>query len=203
MPATLRHVKATGVRVDSDAIVAAATRLFAAKGFRGTTMRDLSAELGLHAGSLYVHIRDKGDLLERIVMRISDIHERDMQEVLVADQSAEEMLREVCRRHVGMFAKDREAYRVYFHEWRNLDAERQAHIVGVRDAYEQALREILDRAAAEGTYDPSLDRDVAARALLGMLNWTYEWFRDDGPLDSDQVADTFVDIFLTGITPTH
>lgn len=188
-----------GVRADVATIVAAATRLFAVKGYRGTSMRDISAELGMHAGSLYVHIRDKGELLERVVERISNIHERDMREVLAMAAPAEAKLRELCRRQLSLLAEDRAATRVYFHEWRHLEDERQAGIVTARDAYETALRGILEQAVSEGDLPADLDRNISARALLGMLNWTYEWFRPDGHLDAAAVADAFVEIFLYGV----
>ena len=194
-------MRSSGGKVDAEAIVGVATRLFAVKGFRGTTMRDVSAELGVHAGSLYVHIRDKDELLERIVMHISGLHEQDMADVLAMDASAEAMLREVCRRQVGLMSRNREAYRVYFHEWRHLAPERQAQIVAVRDAYERALQRILRKGVAEGVLDHRMDLDVAGKALLGMVNWTYQWFSADGPLDADEVADTFVSIFLRGGGP--
>jgi TetR/AcrR family transcriptional regulator, cholesterol catabolism regulator len=192
-------VKRPGHRVDADGIVAAATRLFAAKGYHGTSMRDLSGELGINPGSIYGHVRDKGDLLERIVLRISDLHEVDMAEVVDMDATAEAKLREVCRRQLALYAADRAAYRVYFSEWRHLDEARQAQIVAARDRYEANLRAILDQAVAEGTYAADVDRDVAARALLGMLNWSVEWFAEGGRLHSDDVAAVYASVFLRGI----
>jgi AcrR family transcriptional regulator len=71
-----------------EGILQAATRLFSEKGYRGTSMRDLGQALGLHAGSLYVHIKSKEEVLFEICDRIQRVHTEGMAEILASEAAA-------------------------------------------------------------------------------------------------------------------
>jgi AcrR family transcriptional regulator len=175
-----------------------ATHLFAEKGYRGTSMRDVGLALGLHAGSLYAHIRSKEDILFEIIERIIEIHEQDMGRIMATTVPPTEKLREFIRCHVGLIAGNLEAATVYFHEWRHLDAKRRKLIVKKRDRFEKAVRQVISQGIEEGTF-ATTDADLATKATLGAVNWIYEWYSPTGRLGPEELSERFATHILDGL----
>ena len=181
-----------------DAIVRSAAALFARQGYRGTSMRDLGKAVGVHAGSLYVHIESKEDLLEKIVHSIMERSERDMEEVLATSGTAAEQLREIAARDLHLISENKEAATVFFHEWRNLSAQRQAAVIASRDRWEAGLRTVIAKGIAAGEFR-EVDVRVASIAVSSMLNWVYQWYSPEGDLSPDELADRFADLLVVGL----
>jgi len=176
-----------------DQILAVAARLFSERGYHATSMRDIGEATGILAGSLYSHIRGKEDLLFGIVQRAAEAFLSGLEAVLASDASAEEKLRLAMRAHVDVVAGDPEAARVFHHEWRALTGRRRTEVRKLRRRYESMWDGIVRD--LPGAADPR-----AARLLvLSAANWTYTWYRPDGPMSPQQVADRFTDLLLDGL----
>ncbi|MBF8290253.1 MAG: TetR/AcrR family transcriptional regulator [Chloroflexi bacterium] len=94
-----------------------------------------------------------------------------------------------------MITYDVEAAGVFVHEWRALGEARRAAILERRDAYEQRFRRLVEDGIATGEFamtDPAL----AATVILSTLNGIPTWYRPDGRLTPDRVADHFVDFVM-------
>jgi TetR/AcrR family transcriptional regulator, cholesterol catabolism regulator len=179
-------------------IVKIAAALFARQGYHGTSMRDIAREVGVHAGSLYVHIDSKEDLLEAIVFRIMEQSERDMAEVLAAGGTATEQLHAVAARDLKLIGENKEFATVFFHEWRNLSEARQRTVIESRDRWEAGLRSIIAQGIEAGEFRP-VDPRIAGIALTSILNWAYVWYSADGDLSTDQLAEQFAGMLITGL----
>jgi len=181
-------------------IVDVAAELFARQGYRGTSMRDIGRAVGVHAGSLYAHIESKEELLHRIVNSIMLRSEQDMTEVLAKPGTATGQLREIVLRDLRLVSEHREQATVFFHEWRNLSAERQQAVIASRDRWEHGLRSVISRGIAEGEFRPA-DVRITGFAITSMLNWAYVWYSPGGPLTVEQLADQYVDLLVAGLQP--
>jgi AcrR family transcriptional regulator len=176
-----------------DQILAVAARLFSERGYHATSMRDIGEATGILAGSLYSHIRGKEDLLFGIVQRAAESFLTGLEAVLATDAPAQEKLRLAMRAHVDVVAGDPEAARVFHHEWRALTGRRRTEVRKLRRRYESMWDGIVRD--LPGATDPR-----AARLLvLSAANWTYTWYRPDGPMSPQQVADRFTDLLLDGL----
>jgi AcrR family transcriptional regulator len=182
-------------------IVEIAAALFARQGYHATSMRDIAREVGVHAGSLYVHIDSKEDLLEAIVVSIMERSERDMAEVLAVGGTATEQLHAIAARDLKLIGENKEFATVFFHEWRNLSEARQQAVVDSRDRWEASLRGIIARGIEAGEFR-AVDPRIAGIALTSILNWAYVWYSADGNLSTDQLAEQFADMLITGLRAT-
>jgi TetR/AcrR family transcriptional regulator, cholesterol catabolism regulator len=184
-----------------DSIIAIAAALFAKQGYRGTSMRDIGRAVGVHAGSLYVHIDSKMDLLEAIVRSIMEQSEYDMSEVIATGGPAREQLRLIAEKDLKLITSHHEAATVFFHDWRNLSESRQAVVVASRDRWEAGLRSVIAKGIDAGEFRP-VDLRLASIAFASMLNWVYQWYSGKGEMSASEVADIFVDLFVNGLSKT-
>ncbi|GMA49388.1 TetR family transcriptional regulator [Alicyclobacillus contaminans] len=181
-----------------DQILAAARRLFSGKGYHGTTIREIADEAGILSGSLYAHIQTKEDLLFEIADEGAEAFLAAVTGVMRKPGNAVEKIQAGLRAHVRVVADHLEAAKVFFHEWEALSAERRAVIQHKRDVYESQWASLIAQGMAEGalrTDDPKFARLL----LLSAANWVYQWYRPDGALTPEQIADRFLALLLHGL----
>lgn len=183
-----------------DQILCAAERMFSERGYHATTMRELARAIQLEGGSLYTHISGKHDLLYTIVLRSSQQFLEAARAVTAAGGPARAQLRELMRRHLAIVAESVDRAVVYFHEWRHLDPPQQAEITRHRDEYEGYLRRIIQAGIMQGEFGPGDERLISLQ-ILSLLNWTYQWFRPDGALSAQELADRFFEQVMRGLEP--
>ena len=174
-------------------ILEEAARLFGRRGYHATSMRDIGEATGLLAGSLYAHIASKEDLLYEIVVQAGNEFIARLEAVEAAERSAEERLRLAMRAHVSVLAENVDAAWVFHHEWKALTGDRREEVRRLRRRYEALWDRIV--AGLPG----AADRRFARLLVLSAANWTYSWYRPEGPLTPEEVADRFTDLLLAGL----
>jgi TetR/AcrR family transcriptional regulator, cholesterol catabolism regulator len=170
-----------------------AARLFGRRGYHATSMRDIGEATGLLAGSLYAHIASKEDLLYEIVVSAGNEFIARVEAVEATGGSPEERLRLAMRAHVAVLAGNVDAAWVFHHEWKALTGERREEVRRLRRRYEA----LWDRIVAD--LPGTADRRFARLLVLSAANWTYTWYRPEGPLSPEEVADRFTDLLLAGL----
>jgi AcrR family transcriptional regulator len=183
-------------------------RVFAERGYHGTSIDDLIEATGLARGGLYHYIGSKSEALTRILDDLMgpllDEAEAIVSGATAPDDDAsgepiERRLRTLVRVWVRRVASHRSHVRVFLQERTTIARDRAwVEIRGDRVAFETLLSRVLEQGVREGelTID---DPQLAALALLGIVNHTAVWFAPGGRLSADQVADGFVDLFLDGV----
>ena len=176
-----------------------ASALFRERGYAGTGMREIARGLQLRGASLYAHVGSKEDVLFSIVERAADRFAKALSPYLHADpMSPEHRLRAMIRAHVRVLTDNLEDSAVFLHEWRFLSPERRGDILARRDNHEQAFRNAIAAGTAGGEFR-LVDERLAARNLLSALNGIAGWWRADGPLSADQIAEAYSDLHLSGL----
>lgn len=178
-------------------IEAAASELFRTNGYAATSVRDIARALDLQGASLYSHVASKEDVLFAIVDRGASRFEEALR---AAEAEADgtragpvERLAAIVRAHARLVAREPELASVFVTEWRHLTGDRRAAILARRDAYEAHFRAVVDDGMATG--DLALtDSAVAATFLLSALNGIAMWFRPDGRLSAEDLADRYADL---------
>ena len=173
-----------------------AARLFAEQGYHGTSMEDLAAAMGVQKGSLYAHVRSKGDLLHEIArdgalafhLALDGIDER---------LPVVERIRLALRAHLRVVAEQLDVATVFVREWRYLDDERREEFVTERRRYEERIRALFREGVDQSELRTDLDVDGAALHFLSAANWAYTWLQPGR--DTDALADRFYALLLDGM----
>jgi AcrR family transcriptional regulator len=181
-----------------EAIFSAATRLFGARGYTGTTMRDIAKAVGILPGSLYAHIQSKEAVLLEIIEGGVDRFNAAVDKIDAMDLAPELALRQAVREHLRIVADNPGRTLIVFHQWRFLDDDIRDRLLAKRAHYEAFFVRTLRAGIEQGAFDAKLDPKVTVLAILGALNWTPEWFSPEGPASSDEVADKIADGLLGG-----
>lgn len=176
-------------------ILTAASELFSQRGFHATSIRHLARALGVQGGSLYAHISSKEELLVEIVRRAAERF------LAVRDRlagSPVQKLRTLVRAHLEVIAQEQASATVFFHEWKFLPEEKRRQVLAWRDAYERLVQEVVEEGVLAGVFRVENPR-LATLFLLSALNWTYQWYRKDGPLSLEELSEEYARLALSAL----
>jgi AcrR family transcriptional regulator len=173
-----------------------AARLFAERGYHGTSIGDLAKALGVQKGSLYAHIESKQDLLyEAMSEGARAFH--DALDAIPDDLPVTERIRLALRAHLRVVAEQLDVATVFVREWRYLEGERAEEFLAERRRYEERFRALFREGRERGALRTDLDENAAVLLVLSAANWAYTWLPADA--DTDELADRFFAILLDGI----
>ncbi|OGO16054.1 MAG: hypothetical protein A2Y93_08425 [Chloroflexi bacterium RBG_13_68_17] len=179
-------------------IIQAAAEIFRQKGYQASSMQDIADAVGLQKASLYHHVASKQEILVEILDQALDLLISDMQAVLATDLAPDAQLRQAIRSYVGRMTQEVSLAAVLQLEHRNLEPRIRARHIARRDRYDALWRELIRRGVEKGTFH-AVDEDIVAFAVLGVQNWMITWYRPDGRLAPEAIADQFADLFLSGL----
>jgi AcrR family transcriptional regulator len=176
-----------------DALVAAAAREFAARGYDETTMAALARATGQATGALYHYVGAKEQLLRAICDQLMEpllVRARELRDEQ-AGADPGERLRALVRLWVAHVCDHRDHMLVFQQERHRIESgERWRPVRASRKQFERLVAGVLDAAGAEGA--------LPLLALLGMVNHTAQWYRPRGPLSPERIADGYTDLLLPG-----
>jgi AcrR family transcriptional regulator len=173
-----------------------AARLFAQKGYHGTSIGDIAEALGVQKGSLYAHIASKEDLLYETMREGADAFHAAL-DAIPDDAPATEKIRLALRGHLRVVAEQLDVATVFVQEWRYLEGARRDEIVAERRRYEERIRELFREGRELSELRADLDDASAALLLLSAANWAYTWLQPGR--DTDELADRFFALLVDGI----
>jgi AcrR family transcriptional regulator len=180
-------------------ILTAAARIFREKGYHGTSVRDIAEAVGLLKGSLYHYIRSKEQLLAKLFEGSLGDTIVELETIAARDASATERLRDMVRVYVMSVTANLDAVGIYLREWRSLPAPELARVRARR----RAMRRLFEDVIGEGIRRKELavsDPKIAALAIIGMCNWTYEWYRPRGRLTPVALADELAERAVASVS---
>jgi TetR/AcrR family transcriptional regulator, cholesterol catabolism regulator len=179
-----------------DELTREAARLFAERGFHGTSMDALAQALGVQKGSLYSLTGSKQELLFE-TMRGGATSFHAALDAVPEDASAIERVREALRGHLRVVAEQLDVATVFTREWRYLEGAYRDEIVAERRRYEERWRTLLRDGVESGDLRTDLDVGATALLILSAANWAYTWLEPGR--DTDAIADRFTAILVEGI----
>ncbi|GGM93279.1 TetR family transcriptional regulator [Thermus composti] len=179
-----------------DQILHMAGELFSQKGYHATSMRELARHLNLQGGSLYAHIRSKEELLLEVVRQAAERFQKVLEELPPEDPVAR--MRALVKGHLRVIAQELPRATVFFHEWKHLSPPLLEEAKALRRRYEEGVQEVIREGVEEGVFRVENVR-LATLFVLSALNWTYQWYRPDGPLSLEELSEAYAGLLLRAL----
>ncbi len=176
-------------------ILEAATRVFAQKGY-SATIEQIAEVMGASKGNIYYYFDSKQTLLFHLLQRAMKLLLEGVGKI--EDVPADERLRKLLRNHVINLCENKDLMTVMMDLHRELSPEQWQVIVDLRNNYEDKIREIIREGVDKGFFLP-YDENILTYSLLGSINWVYTWYKNDGRLTPDEIADIISEHLLKGM----
>lgn len=176
----------------------AASTLFRERGYAATSVRDIARALEMQGASLYAHVASKEDVLWAIVERSADRFERAAERDDDERLPSADRLAALVRAHVHVVTADPGQASVFAYEWKFLSPARRAAIASRRDRYEARFRALIAEGIGNGAFAET-DPAMAATFILTALNGISAWYRPDGRLSPERIADHYADLCVRAL----
>ena len=173
-----------------------AARLFAQKGYHGTSIGEIAEALGVQKGSLYAHISSKQDLLYETMLEGARAFHAGL-DAIGDELRPSEKIRLALRSHLRVVADQLDVATVFVQEWRYLEGARRDEIIAERRRYEERIRALFREGRDLGELRSDLDDATAALLALSAANWAYTWLQPGR--DTNELADRFYALLVDGI----
>jgi Transcriptional regulator len=176
-----------------------AAEVFHRKGYDNTSMSDVAKAVGLTKAGLYHHIASKERLLFTVLDYGLDLTDARVVEPLKQIEDPVDRLTKMIELHLRVVLEERNVEITgLLHECRTLSSIDRAKINRRKKAYVQMTVDVISE-VLEKHRIRSVNPKIAAFGLLGMLNWTYQWYKPDGTITAEAIVKHFTEIFLNGI----
>ena len=176
-------------------LVRVSARLFREKGFDGTTIRDIAQAVGMRSGSPFYHFKSKQEILAAVMEEGLVAGLDATQKIIESDLAPQEKFRALVRSHLEtVLAEGHDFIPVLLYDWRSLSAELQAHIIELKDRYDDCWQRMLSELKHAGLIKD--DSKVVRLLLLGAINYSVQWYRPGKGVTLDQLADQTMELFL-------
>jgi AcrR family transcriptional regulator len=176
-------------------ILEEAVKLFYERGFTGTTLDDIAAELGVTKPFIYTHFRGKVELLAALCKPTIELALGAIANASASPGTPSERLRIAITDFTKVVLQRQPNIAIYFREEKNLSPEALAEINVLRREFDHLLSDLLLEGSATGEFEIQ-DHSLAALALGGMISWAYTWYRPGGRLTLEETAAHMADLAL-------
>ncbi len=173
-----------------------AGKLFSQRGYHATSMRELAKHLNLQGGSLYTHISSKEELLLEVVRQAAERFQKVLESL--PQGGPVERMRALVKGHLRVIAEELPRATVFFHEWKHLSPPLLEEAKALRRRYEEGVQALVEEGARAGVFRVENVR-LATLFVLSALNWTYQWYRPDGPLSLEELSEAYAKLVLRAL----
>lgn len=182
-------------------ILREAAKLFAVKGYDGTSVQDIAQAVGINKASLYHFFADKSQIHSTVViLALSRLIEL-VKEKLKSCPTASDKVEGFARAHAQYISEHSSLYFAAALGYHDLnDPAVKAKVQRMRDCYEETLRRIIREGIEAGEFR-ELDVKLAARAIISCMNWMARWWRADGADSAEKIASDYVHLIIRGFLP--
>ncbi len=183
----------------------AAASMFAEKGFDGASMAQIASSCGVSKALLYHYYKSKEELLYSMLLSHCLLLVRTGEEAVAeagrtfvgSDQDkARAQLDSLVRSLMQLYIESRDKHVVLLNNLHALPQEQQLEIKQLEKNLVGIIKGLLKELKPGAT---DAVRTALAMYLMGAVNWTYTWFKSDGPVSHDEYASLATSTFLHGI----
>ncbi|RJQ80146.1 MAG: TetR/AcrR family transcriptional regulator [Desulfobacteraceae bacterium] len=181
-----------------DTIKSVAVDLFFRKGYYATSISDIARGCGIQKASIYYHFPGKEELLFSIMQSTMQDLLSSLENHLADASDIEGRMRAAIRSHVSFHLNRQKETFIATSELRGLTEDHLSVIVARRDDYERIFQELIRQGVDQGVYE-NCDMKILSYAILTLCTAGAFWFRPDGRLSVDEIADIYEKFVLNGL----
>jgi len=194
-----RFVRNSRVLRRADEIIDAAARVFAERGYHGTTTQAIADVLGMRQASLYYYFPSKEAALEEVCARGTDGFVEAAERVMRMDVPPLEKLRLLIGSHLTPIETMPDYVRVFINERRYLPDASRRRVGRKSRRIERIFEQVIQAGIDDGSIRPGTDARLAMLAVLGMCNAAINWREADRDRDHHRIANGFAELVANGL----
>jgi len=181
-------------------ILEAAVKVFSRQGFHQSTISQIAKEAGVADGTIYLYFKNKNDILVNFFSyKTKQVFDCFRAEVDRAESSLDK-LRNLVRRHLTEFQRDRDMAVVYQVETHQNSRLAEEQIKEMSKMYQDLISEIVELGQVEGRIRKDLYVGLVKRFILGAVDEVINtWIHSEGKYNLVSMADPLVELFIRGI----
>lgn len=180
-----------------DEILAAAAKLFAERGFRAVTIDDIGSSLDYTKSVVYYYFKSKNEILWQIFIRIYDSYFEGITAIRARNLPPAEAMAAIIRKHALNVMEKREWTAIYFREESELTDQQRREIAKKKRQYDAMIEEVYEAGMESGVFR-RMPKHIAVSGLLGMCNWLYVWYKEQGAFSAEEIADYCASLLANG-----
>ncbi|NJQ01367.1 TetR/AcrR family transcriptional regulator [Streptomyces zingiberis] len=182
-------------------LLAAATRLFAERGYDRTSVQDIVEAAGVTKGALYHYFGSKDDLLHEIYGRLLRLQQERLDAFADADGPVAERLRAAAADVVVTTLEHLDDATIFSRSMHQLSPEKNRQVRAERRRYHERFRALVEEGGRTGEFSTATPADLVVDYHFGSVHHLVTWYRPDGPLTPREVADHLADLLLRALRP--
>ena len=180
-------------------IIETALDLFRHKGYHGVSVDEIVETAGTSKGGFYHKFKSKDALLY-------EIHDLFISHVLKETKKAYEendtpidKVSALLFAFTNVFDVYQRHITVFYNESAYLPPEYKNIIKEKRTEYQKLIEQVIEEGKESGHFRPEISTTITTMAIIGLVNWTYKWYRQNGSLTMEQITHHFNDLILRGV----
>ena len=185
-------------------IIDTATEIFHKKGYRSTTLDDVSKELGITKAAIYHYVSSKEKLLSIIYIQALENIFKNTYKIAGRNLPPDMRLKLIIHNHIkSIIIGSISMFSVFFTEENQLPEKEFRKIQQEKRKYNQIVEKIIEEGISQGLFK-KIDPKLQAFAIIGMCNWVYKWYKPGhNPFTPNQIADYFVSLLERGYLKSY
>jgi AcrR family transcriptional regulator len=173
-------------------ILEAAAEVFFHKGFDRGTTKEVAARVGLTQPAIYHYVGSKQDLIIEIARQVDNEFSEAMAGALSTSSDPVEQLRSVVYAFTDALSRNRLSFALYWKEYRAIPPNVAKSVSAHHRTFIEQFSDLVRKSQALGALPADQPTEIVSQGLLGMLSWTYWWYRPDGPSSPADIARGFL-----------
>ncbi|MFH2047197.1 MAG: TetR/AcrR family transcriptional regulator [Pseudomonadota bacterium] len=176
-----------------------AVDLFYEYGFVKASVRDIVRTVGVTNSTIYVHFKNKDEILYTIIQDIGSIVLEELHKAIANNDDPVKCLKEMIFRQTCLIKEKRKELKIYIEEQYQLPKALSSEAVKqqrqIHDLYFNKFCEL----EKIGLLKQGIDKTIMAFSVFAMMNWIYRWYNDSGRLSIEEIANQSIAVFFGGI----
>ncbi|MET9647539.1 TetR/AcrR family transcriptional regulator [Streptomyces syringium] len=190
-----------GGRAVPQRLLAAATRLFADQGYDRTSVQEIVEAAGVTKGALYHYFGSKDDLLHEVYARVLRLQQERLDAMAGSGAPVERRLRDAAADVVVTTIENLDDTKIFFRSMHHLAPEKDKQVRAERRRYHERFRALVEEGQRAGVFSTATPADLVVDYHFGSVHHLSSWYRPDGPLSPQQVAEHLADLLMRALRP--